>query len=206
MIKKALIFDLDDTIYDTKSVVDQMYVELFALLKGKVTVDVLERIREDILTTSFHVIADRYALDKGLKHDGLELCLNMDYDGPMVPFKDYGLTKGNSAERFLVTAGYTKLQKSKIRQLWIEKDFKEIFIPDPYTSDQTKTDVFRDILNKYHYDPSQVLVIGDNPETEIAAGKELGIETYLYDYEGKFSPALADYYSRNYENFADIIR
>lgn len=204
MIKKALIFDLDDTIYAAKSVVDPMYAELFSMIKGKVDGDVFRRIREDILTTPFHVIADRYSLDQDLKDQGLDLCLNMDYRGPMSPFADYKLTKGNSADRFLVTAGYTKLQKSKIRQLGIEKDFKEIFIPDPYTSELTKTDVFNHILNKYRYDPAEVLVIGDNPETELAAAKELGIESYLYDYEAKFSPALADHYGTSYENFAGL--
>jgi len=50
-----------------------------------------------------------------------------------------------------------------------------------------------------------VLVIGDNPETEIAAAKELGIESYLYDYQEQYSPALADYYGTRYDNFSSII-
>lgn len=204
MIKKALIFDLDDTIYATKSVADDMYKELFALLQGYVAQDVYKQIRDDILTTPFHIIADRYVLDKDLKDEALDLCLNMDYNGPMKTFDDYQLTKENAAERFLVTAGYTKLQKSKIRQLGIDKDFKEIFIPDPYTSDLSKTDVFKQILNKYHYSPAEVLVIGDNPETEIAAAKELCIESYLYDYQAKFSPALADYYGTSYHTFNQL--
>ena len=205
MRKRALIFDLDDTIYSTKSVVDQMYSELFAMIQGKVDQGVFDAIGEDILTTPFHVIADRYTLDKPLKHEALDLCLNMDYHGPIIPFLDYALTKENAADRYLVTAGYTKLQKAKIRQLGIEQEFKEIFIPDPYTSDLTKTQVFKNILIKYNYDPAEVLVIGDNPETEIAAAKELGIDAYLYDYEAKFSPALADYYGTSYENFAGIL-
>jgi putative hydrolase of the HAD superfamily len=204
MNKRALIFDLDDTIYPTKSVVDPMYKELFSLIQGQVSEEVLNNIHKDVLTTPFHIIADRYALNPDLKEQGLAMCLDMEYNGPMQPFSDYQLTKKNSADRFLVTAGYTKLQKSKIRQLGIEKEFKDIYIPDPYTSELSKTDVFREILNTYHYDPSEVLVIGDNPETEIAAAKELGIESYLYDYEGKFSPALADYYGRSYENFPEM--
>lgn len=205
MNTKALIFDLDDTIYSTRSVVDEMYIELFELLNGQVDEDIFTRIKEDILTTPFHVIADRYKLPDNLKDKGLKICLEMDFKGQMKTFSDYELTKNNPAERFLVTAGYTKLQKSKIRQLGIEKDFKEIFIPDPYTSDTTKTDVFKHILNVYQYDPNEILVIGDNPETEITAAKELGIPTYLYDSERKYSPALADYYGNSYDNFNEII-
>jgi putative hydrolase of the HAD superfamily len=204
MIKKALIFDLDDTIYATKSVVEDMYKELYTFLEGQVDADIISNIKEDIKTTPFHVIADRYSLEKKLKDQGIKICLDMDYNGSMQPFADYEFTKKNAAERFLVTAGYTKLQKGKIRQLGIGNDFKELFIPDPYTSELTKTDVFRHILTAYNYKPSEVLVVGDNPETEIAAGKELGIETYLYDYEGKYSPALAEYYGTSYHNFNEI--
>ncbi|RYE17025.1 MAG: hypothetical protein EOP42_32975 [Sphingobacteriaceae bacterium] len=61
------------------------------------------------------------------------------------------------------------------------------------------------MLTKYHYEPKDVLIIGDNPEAEIAAAKELDIETYLYDYQQKYSPALADYYGTNYQNLPEIL-
>jgi putative hydrolase of the HAD superfamily len=201
---RALIFDLDDTIYATKSVVTEMYKDLFAVLKPQLSETIFDSISEDILTTPFHIVADRYAIDRDLKEEGLKICLEMDFEGRMQLFPDYRLTLENSADRYLVTAGYTRLQKAKIRQLGIERDFKEIFIPDPYTAELTKVDVFEQIMNKYNYEPSEMLVIGDNPESEIKAAKGLGMATYLYDYESKFSPALADYYGTSYDNFADL--
>ena len=204
-MKKALFFDLDDTIYPTKSVVDDIYKDLFELLKQYESDEVYENIRKDILTTPFHVIADRYAISEALKKECVELCLNMRYEGPMEVFPDYGQTQDIPLEKFLITAGYTKLQKDKIKQLGIAKDFKEIFIPDPYYTDLSKADVFKDIMLKYDYSPADVLVIGDNPETELSSARELGIETYLYDYEGKFSPALADYYGTTYDNLKAIL-
>ena len=60
-------------------------------------------------------------------------------------------------------------------------------------------------MDEYHYEPGDVLVIGDNPESEIASAKELGIETYLYDYQEKYSPALADHYGTHYDNLKDIL-
>ncbi|AMR32741.1 hypothetical protein A0256_15570 [Mucilaginibacter sp. PAMC 26640] len=60
-------------------------------------------------------------------------------------------------------------------------------------------------MDKYQYQPFDILVIGDNPESEIAAAKDLGIETYLYDYEGKFSPALADYYGTSYDHLKTML-
>lgn len=198
-MKKALIFDLDDTVYPIKSVADDMYAELFALIRRHTSEEVFQNAREDLLTTPFEKVADRYKFDQDLKRDGLKLCLDMDYHGKMKPFDDYLPIKALPLDKFLVTAGYTKLQKSKIKQLGVEKDFKEIFIPDPAKSNLSKTDVFKEILQKYHYELKDVLVIGDNPEAEIAAAKELGIETFLYDYQEQYSPALADYYATNYD-------
>lgn len=205
MIKKALILDLDDTIYPIKSVADKMFAELYDLIKPHVNEQVYQEIKEDLLTTPFQKVADRYAFDKELKEEGMKLSLDMNYSDPMAAFEDYRLIKDLKIEKFLVTAGYTKLQKSKIKQLNIEKDFREIFIPDPAKSDLSKKDIFEQIMQKYHYKPNEVLVIGDNPETEIAAAKELEIDTYLYDPEGKYSPALADYYGSNYKNLLFIL-
>lgn len=204
-MKKALFFDLDDTIYSTKSVVDDMYKDLFDLLKPQVSEEVFNGIYTDILTTPFHIIADRYELNKDLKEEALRLCLDMRYHGPMETFEHYNLIRDMDADKFLITAGYVKLQKSKIVQLGIENDFKGIFIPDPYKSDITKIDVFKLIMRKYDYAPKDVLVIGDNPESEILAARDLGIETYLYDYEGKLSPALADHYGTTYDNLNETL-
>ncbi len=204
-MKKALIFDLDDTIYPTKSVADKMFAELYALIQKHVSEDDFKKIKEDLLTSPFQKVADRYKFSKELEKEGMKLSEEMEYNEPIKFFDDYLLIKDLKVDKFLVTAGYTKLQKSKIKQLGIEKDFKEIFISDPAKTGGSKTEVFEQILNKYHYQPSEVLVIGDNPEAEIAAAKELDIETYLYDAEGKYSPALADYYGNNYNNLKEIV-
>jgi putative hydrolase of the HAD superfamily len=129
----------------------------------------------------------------------------MEYHEPIKPFEDYSFVKNLNVDKFLVTAGYTKLQKSKIKQLGIEKDFKEIFISDPAKTGGSKTEVFQLIINKYHYEPNEVLIIGDNPKAELTAAKELNLDTYLYDAEGKYSPALADYYGNNYSNLKEIV-
>lgn len=205
-MKKALIFDLDDTIYPIKSIADEMYATLYALIKQHTSNEVYQNACEDLLTMPFEKVADHYQFDQELKRDGLKICLDLDYHGEMKPFDDYLLTKALPLDKFLVTAGYTKLQKSKIKQLGVEKDFKEIFIPDPAKSNLSKTDVFKEILQKYHYEPKDVLVIGDNPEAEIAAAKELEIETFLYDYQEKFSPALADHYATNYDVLIKLLQ
>ncbi|MEX8547898.1 MAG: HAD family hydrolase [Mucilaginibacter sp.] len=205
MTKKALIFDLDDTIYPIKPYADEMFAPLFDLLKPQLSSEVYQQVKEDLLTTPFHKVADRYKFNKELKEEGMKLSVKMTCNIPIKAFEDYQIAKDLPIEKFLVTAGYTDFQKSKIKLLGIKNDFKEIYIPDPAKSDLSKKDVFLQILQKYHFSPGEVLVIGDNPEVEIADARELGIETYLYDYQGKYSPALADHYGSNYANLPEIL-
>ena len=51
---------------------------------------------------------------------------------------------------------------------------------------QTKKDVFADIMRRHHYDKSEVLVVGDDPKSEIKAAQDLGIDVVLYDKEGLY--------------------
>ncbi len=206
MIKKALIFDLDDTIYPIKSIADKLFADLYALIQENMPEAIYQNAKEDLLTTPFQKVADKYHFSNNLKDEGMKISRRIVYDGPISPFEDYLPIRDLRIEKFLVTAGYTKMQKSKINLLNLKDDFREIFIPDPLKSDLSKKDVFEQIMVKYQYEPGEVLVIGDNPEAEIADAKELGIETYLYDYQQKYSPALADYYGVNYENLPEILK
>lgn len=63
----------------------------------------------------------------------------------------------------------------------IGPDFKEIHIVDPSTSDSTKKDVFSDNMKRHGYTEAALLVVGDNPHSEIEAAQQLGIEAVLYD-------------------------
>ncbi|RYE18121.1 MAG: HAD family hydrolase, partial [Sphingobacteriaceae bacterium] len=60
MIKKALIFDLDDTIYPIKPYADAMFGALYDLIKPHLTEKIFEAVKEDLLTTPFQKVADRY--------------------------------------------------------------------------------------------------------------------------------------------------
>ena len=65
--------------------------------------------------------------------------------------------------------------------LAIEHDFDEIHIVDPEESPRTKKDVFADIMERHSLVPADVLIIGDDPESEIKAAAALDIDTFLYD-------------------------
>ncbi len=112
----------------------------------------------------------------------MQLLTTLTYEDKIEPFEGYETVKTIACKKFLVTMGFTKLQHSKIKQLGIDKDFDAIFVVDPELSVLTKKDIFQKILSDYRYIPDDVLVLGDDPQSEINAAKELGIETVIYNY------------------------
>ncbi|HEY5327808.1 MAG TPA: HAD hydrolase-like protein, partial [Mucilaginibacter sp.] len=101
--------------------------------------------------------------------------------------------------------GFPNLQRSKIKMLNIENDFVEIHIVDPDTSQQTKKSVFADIMTRHFYRADDVLVVGDDPESEINAAMELGIDTFLFDPENKHPGATATFKAVNLKDVVNHI-
>ncbi len=85
----------------------------------------------------------------------------------------------------------------------IEKYFEEIFIVDPTVSILTKKEIFQNILKEKNYKAEEVIIIGDDIKSEIKAGQELGIESILYDREGKCNQEKS---IRSFRELADKLK
>ncbi|HRP56410.1 HAD family hydrolase [Agriterribacter sp.] len=190
MQKKAIILDLDNTIYPVAAIANKLFKTLFALIeesgayKGN-----LAEIKNRIMRQPFQVVARDFSFSEDLVKDCLQLLGGLTYESKMEPFEGYETVRNIACKKFLVTTGFTKLQHSKINQLGIDKDFEAIFVVDPSQSALTKKDIFRKILDDYRYTTDEVLVVGDDLHSEIRAAKELGIETVLYNHNGEQPPA-----------------
>lgn len=211
-MKTAIIFDLDNTIYPVSAIADNLFAEQFALLdqnseiinkdaQGKV-----DLIKEEMTRRPFQYIADKYELDDSVREQLLNALRKMTYDLPMQPFDDYHHLKTIPIDKYLVTTGFPKLQYSKIKQLGIEQDFKEIIVVDPDMGRQTKKDVFADILSRHKYQPEEVLIIGDDPDSEIKAALSLGIDTFLFDPKGIYTEASTTHRSNVLKDALLILR
>lgn len=200
---KAIIYDLDNTIYPVSSIGYKLFGPLFDLIaaSGQHN-DSMEAIRHAIMRTPFRLVAQRHNFSDELTQQGIDLQETIDYKDEIHAFDDYPEIKNIPGERFLVTTGFKTMQLSKIRQLGITDDFREVHVVNPVET--SKKEVFADILKRYNYKPEEVLVVGDDPESEIAAAKALGIPTVLYDKNHTFSEAEADYTISHFAELKDI--
>ena len=109
---------------------------------------------------------------------GWQVFATLEVTQPMQGYGDLEILPALSAERFLVMSGFRRLQQSKIRALRLAPCFTAIAvdaIDEPNRLGKQK--LFELILDTYHLQPKEVLVVGDNPESEMAAGNRLGIQT-----------------------------
>lgn len=182
-MKKAIILDLDNTIFSTPSIGDKLFADLYYLLEINLSEfeGDLENLKKDINRKPFSVVAKQYKMTQSLYRDALQLLVELTYNETIEPFPDYNEVTKIQCDKFLVTSGFPKLQNSKVKQLGIEKNFKGIYIVDTVMTNDTKKNIFKNILHYYNYNTSEVVVIGDDPESEIAAAEELGIDAILYD-------------------------
>lgn len=182
MGKKAIIFDLDNTIYSVHSIGDELFATLFEMIRqdGHHSEN-MEEIKDDIMRRPFQMVARDFQFSRELTENGMVLLNELTYEGKIEPFKDYQFVKNLAIDKFLVTTGFPKLQQSKVTGMKIEQDFKEIHIVDPSTSDKTKLDVFADIMKRHGYAREELLVVGDDLHSEIKTAQDLGIDAVLYD-------------------------
>ena len=179
---KAIIYDLDNTLYPVSAIGERLFAGLFAIIRqsGEAK-DRWTEIRKDIMRRPFQVVALQYGFSPALTKMATGHLEHLRYEEPIDTFEDYPIIKEIPGERFLVTTGFKDLQESKIKAMSIADDFAERHIIDPLHSRLTKKEVFADIMRRRGYQAGDLLVVGDDPESEIRAAQALGIKTVLYD-------------------------
>ncbi|MDH7460731.1 HAD family hydrolase [Chitinophagaceae bacterium 26-R-25] len=202
--KKAIIFDLDNTIYPVASIGMKLFDGLFKLIENDNSFKgSLEDVKDAIQRKPFQDVARDFQFTDGLTKAGLELLSDIEYNDVIKPFDDYLLTK-QLDYLFLVTKGFKKLQESKIKQLNLLHDFEAYYIVDPAVSNLSKKDMFISIMQQYHLAAEDVLVVGDDVHSEIQAANELGIDAVVYNFNGANKPEGYNVIS-HYEELKDYL-
>lgn len=179
---RGIIFDLDNCL----SSADELDAGLFqpaldairAANQGTLTPEALEAAIRDTWVHSLDFVAAKHGFSKSMLDAGWKAFQNVEVREPMRGYGDLELLRELGEKRFLVTTGFRRLQESKIRALGIAPLFDSIVIDAIDEADRRgKQRIFADLLASFDLRPEEVLVVGDNPDSEIEAGRQLGIRT-----------------------------
>ncbi|MEL7248677.1 MAG: HAD family hydrolase [Bacteroidota bacterium] len=207
-----LIIDLDDTIFPTKSMNPVIFDPAISLVRDYLlanrTALVAEEAIAELWTRPIDYVLVKYELPEPIIANFYQAIAVVDYQQLEIsPFADYQVLKSIALPKILVTTGLEELQVAKIKALGIRADFMGVFIDDPRLKPRRyKRTIFKQILSDMRLHPSQTWVIGDNPDSELKAGKEMGMNTIQRRSPSKESSSYADYEIDSFAELPSIIR
>lgn len=192
------IFDLDNCLLDARAVGSLFEPALNAVRQanqGALPPDRLEEALEQCWYTAFDLVAERYGFTQAMRAAGWHQFSQMQVTGPLQGYPDIALVPRIPLRRYLVTSGFRRLQDSKIDALGIRPWFEQVVIDaiDDPSGHQGKQAIFAQILAREGCPPQSALVVGDNPLSELAAGRALGATTVQTVRPGVAPWALADH-------------
>lgn len=184
MIRLA-VFDLDNTLYDATTVPDDVLAPAVAAVRranigpDAIPDNILEAALHSARRLGFLQVAERHGLPTSLRaawraaYQGLVITTRLSpYPDVLPAFETLDFTK------VLLTTGFRGMQESKIAALDIAHWFDAIYIDAlDGGGGPGKRRLLREILDRYGCLASEVLVLGDSAENEIAAGNALGAVT-----------------------------
>jgi putative hydrolase of the HAD superfamily len=179
---KALIFDLDSCLCAANEVGDDLFAPAFAAIRGAndgtVSEERLEAAFAACWRFPFNFVAANYGFSNTMFSAGFEAFRHLEVRAPMHGYGDLAVLAELPAKLFLVTTGFRRLQESKVKALGIASLFTTIHIDAIDESPiKGKDQIFAELLKADRLRPQELLVVGDNPDSEIAAGNRLGIRT-----------------------------
>lgn len=180
----AIIYDLDNCLFSATRVPEETLRSALEVLRqaNKGEDALAENILEEALaacrTHAFDEVAQQYHLPRQLREAAKRAFQSLQVQEPLTPYPDLAAIEHMPGKRFLVTTGYRQFQESKIAALGIGHLFDSVFIDALDDKERVgKEHLFKQILEEHAFASSDVLVVGDNPASEIAAGNRLGMVT-----------------------------
>ncbi|MEW7292804.1 HAD family hydrolase [Aquimarina sp. 2304DJ70-9] len=207
---KLLIFDLDDTIFETKTMgkgsMEPILGKFEIISIQKYSTTTTRKIIAELWKYPFDFVANKYEFGNQLIKEFSDLINETDYSLDIKPFKDFEHIKKITSDKILVTTGFPKLQKAKIESLRITQEFSDIYIDNVLDPNRIfKKGIFEKILSQKCVDQKSVFIIGDNTESEIKAGYELGLNTIQVSKLGQKKSKYSNYNISNYSELLEII-
>lgn len=179
---KALIFDLDNCLAAANEVGEDVFKPAFEAMRnanrGTLTEEQLAEAFEDVWRHPLDFVAFKFGFSQEMLAAGWKVFSQTVVETPMKGYGDLAVLRDLAFDLYLVTSGFRGLQESKVRALQVADLFRGVEI-DAIDEDNRrgKQGIFATILETKKLRPEEVLVVGDNPDSEIEAGNRLGMRT-----------------------------
>lgn len=206
----AIIFDLDNTLFDTRSIPARITQPVYAALRTVneqnrfVSNETLERVFQESWFVPFPAIAAAHGLPECMVKLWESAQQQIRFSEPLHPYPDVvDALRKITLFKCLLTSGYRQVQEGKIRALGIGSLFDLIRIDavdDPVH--YGKRQFMEELMQNRGWLPSELLVVGDSAANEIAAGRALGIPTVQILRPGVIRTELAD---RHIQSLTELI-
>jgi putative hydrolase of the HAD superfamily len=154
---------------------------------------------------SFDEVAEEFRLPAPLRAAWADANAALEVSVPLAPYDDVEALAALSVPRFLVTTGFRRFQESKIAALGVARLFDAVHVDaldSPHR--EGKRAIFSRIAVEWGLTPDQVLVVGDSAESELRAGRELGMVTVQVLRDGVEACTWADYRIESLHDLAGV--
>ena len=207
---RMLIVDLDDTLYETKSMNHDVFIPAIAIMKAasrSQNEDDLRTLEHDLWRLPINDVFEKYNTADEVKKEFYKSISSIrSSELNISAYKDYSSLRSIPMNKVIVTTGILELQMAKIEALNIKNDFENIYVDDPRLIPRfSKLKIFTEILKTNRLSPDQCWVIGDNPDSEIFAGAALGMNTIQRITSEKRISVQAHFTIQNFSSLPNII-
>lgn len=184
---KAIIFDLDDTLYEEKTYVLDGFKKVSKYLMYKYNLEeenlyneMIKILGEDGRGSVFDKICYKYGLEQNIE----ELVEIYRENKPKINLYDDAQeilkwARSNEYKIGIITDGMSKMQWNKIKSLGMESIIDEIVVSDDLGRENWKPSIkpYLKILEKLKIKPNNAIYVGDNPNKDFIGAKKIGVKT-----------------------------
>jgi putative hydrolase of the HAD superfamily len=179
---QAAIFDFDNCLCDSREPGEDLFAPAFSAIEeanaGHLSPERLEDAFEECWFTSYDLVAERYDFTRRMYDAGFRAFAKLEVSRALKGYADLNVLRRLPLDKYLVTSGFQRLQQSKLRALdiggWFTKAVIDAVDQEPHLGKQR---IFEEIIAERGYEPARVLAVGDNPLSELDAGRKLGLVT-----------------------------
>ena len=173
---KVLVIDMDNTLCDTyHTLTMRQWHRVASVFEKRGRKDVARAFRKGVGKRSFVNVLDGLKLSSAERRLAVKT-YNQNPVTTLTLFPDARPLLRVPIRKVLLSRGAPDLQRRKIRHLGIRSRFDEVVIVGTFGK---KTTALARILRRFDARPSEVLVIGDRLEEEIADAKRLRMPAVL---------------------------